>query len=179
MEKQPTQRRVPPGLLTLFLAMLPAAVGCAKMGEPLPPTVVLPDTIRDLEVAQVGRDIQLTFGLPAEDVEWVEIYRQCDPRTPLDRIELIARLGAAELFQSRLHPGRFDYRDRHPERTDCRYALRFVDVRNRRSQFSNFAQLSDSTGGTPPGGGFASGVSEYYPRPGTPARVKPIWVGRP
>ena len=143
----------------------------------MPPTVVLPATIQDLEVAQVGRDIQLTFGLPAEDVEWVEIYRQCDPRTPLDRIELIARLGAAELFPSRLRPGRFDYRDRHPQRTDCRYALRFVDVRNRRSQFSNFAQLSDSAGVTPPGGGFASGVSEYYSRLGMPARAKPIPVG--
>lgn len=174
MDKPPTQRPVPLRLMTLWLVMLPAAVGCAKMGEPLPPTVVLPATIRDLEVAQVGRDLQLTFGLPAEDIEWVEIYRQCDPRTPLDRIDLIARLGAAELFESRLRPGRFDYRDRNPQRSDCRYTLRFIDVRNRRSQFSNFAQVGDSPPGSPPGGAFDSQGSEYYPRPGMPGRVRPF-----
>ncbi len=119
---------------------LPGLGGCAKVGDPLPPVVQLPSTIQDLRAARAPDGVQLFFGIPSNQVRWIEIYRQCDAKTAGDRVNLIARLGWEDLRDSG-QPGVFEWDDRDGSvGTKCRYALRFVNERGLQSDFSNFAQ---------------------------------------
>ncbi len=116
-----------------------AAVGCAKVGDPLPPIPQYPSTIGDLRAARAPSGVELFFSVPSTDTRWIEIHRQCDPKTAGDRIQLIARLALDELRDSG-QPGVFAWEDRAADsRRDCRYALRFVNERGLQSEFSNFA----------------------------------------
>lgn len=126
----------------LFLAgLMLLAGGCAKTGDPLPPRVQLPATINDLQVQREGTEALIRFRVPPGS-DWIEIYRQCDPRTETDRMQLIVRLGPDELVESNRMDS-FLYRDASlpGSARDCRYALRFVDSRGLRSDYSNFASF--------------------------------------
>ena len=122
----------------LFWCLL---VSCAKTGDPLPPTVQLPPTINDLEVEREGSIARVGFQVPPQS-EWIELFRQCDPRTELDRLQLIVRLAPDELTETD-RVDHFQYEDKTLPATAraCRYTLRFVDSRGQRSDFSNFASL--------------------------------------
>jgi len=125
----------------LSLLLLCFLVGCAKTGDPLPPTVQLPPTINDLEVEREGSIARVRFRVPPQS-EWIELFRQCDPRTEMDRLQLIVRLAPDELTEAE-RVDHFQYEDRTLPvvARACRYTLRFVDGRGQRSDFSNFASL--------------------------------------
>ena len=101
----------------------------------------LPPTINDLQVERQGSQGVVHFRVPPGS-DWIEIYRQCDPRTETDRIELLIRLGPDELVEGRSLDS-FIHRDSSlpGSAQQCRYAVRFVDSRGLRSDFSNFAPL--------------------------------------
>ncbi len=120
-------------ILLLFL-ILPA---CGKVAPPLPPQPAPHATIQDLAVDASGARNRLTFSVPAR-TEWVEVYRQCNPLTSGDRINLAVRLSPDELPPAETR-GRFIWQDPKRDVTGCRYALRFVDTTGLRSEFSNFA----------------------------------------
>jgi hypothetical protein len=124
--------------LILCLTLL---VGCGKTGDPLPAQVQLPPTIDDLQVQRLGPNARVLFRVPVGS-QWIEIHRQCDPRTALDRIQLIVRLAPDELIESD-RVEHFQYQDSGVPAgaQSCRYALRFVDNRGQNSDFSNFALL--------------------------------------
>ncbi len=129
-------------LLRIRFRLLPLAVlllwlsACGKMGDPVPANVILPPTVQDLAVEEVAGRSRLTFTLPRQ-VEWVEIYRQCDTQVATPRFNLIAQVNPDELDEAAA-AGRYAWLDL--QRTAaCRYALKFVDFRGQRSEYSNFA----------------------------------------
>ena len=131
--------RIPAQSFSFLLLLLLS--GCAKLGDPLPPTVQPPPTINDLEVQREGSIARVRFRVPFQS-EWIELFRQCDPRTALDRLQLIVRLAPDELIEAD-RVDHFQYEDRTlpADAQACRYTLRFVDNRGQRSDFSNFAAL--------------------------------------
>ncbi len=104
----------------------------------MPPVVVLPDTINDLRIEAGNRGPRLLFQLPSDEVEYVEVYRQCPPLVVEDRSLLIARLFQDELVEAR-QVNQFAFEDGDPAvAAGCRYALRFVDSTGFQSEYSNF-----------------------------------------
>ncbi len=133
---------IPPALAWGLIVLLATVMGagCAKVGDPLPPVVQLPQTIHDLRAGRAPDAVHLFFGIPSNHVRWIEIYRQCDAKTAGDRVNLIARLGWEDLRDSG-QPGVFTWDDRDDSvGPNCRYALRFVNDRGLQSEFSNFAR---------------------------------------
>ena len=105
---------------------------------PLASGVVYPDTINDLRVEAGNRGPRLVFRLPSNDVEYVEVYRQCSPLVVEERSLLIARLFQDELVEAR-QVNQFAFEDGDPAvRAGCRYALKFVDSTGFPSEYSNF-----------------------------------------
>lgn len=127
----------------LFIGL--GIAGCAKVGDPLPPAPQPPPTTQSLRAEAVGGRTVLQFRIPSQDVQWIEIHRQCDFRTPVERMELLARLSWAELQESD-ESGVFSWEDRQAKSSDCRYALRFVDERGLRSELSNLAVSGKTPG---------------------------------
>ncbi len=128
------------GLDTTAICLLALALplpGCGKVDDPLPAQIQLPRTVQDLEVQTAGARNRLLFTVPRR-IEWIEIYRQCDPKTAGDRINLLARVDSDEL-QEADQPGRYAWVDLDRGVGTCRYAVRFVDSTGLRSEFSNFA----------------------------------------
>ena len=126
------------GWLLLLTGFGPA---CAKVGDPLPPEPQPPPTTQSLRTETAGGRTVLLFKLPADDVQWVEIHRQCGSRNPADRLALLARLAWTELRESG-EAEVFSWEDRAAGLVNCRYALRFVNERGLRSEFSNVATSS-------------------------------------
>ncbi len=123
---------------------------CAKVGDPLPPLVRHPETVDDLRVVQVGDQVQIVFSLPPEEIERVEVYRQCgiDPSLT-EEAEATARLQRDQL--SPYHEGNeFVFEDNPGLNQTCIYGLRFANSQNRRSPFSNFVQTIPLPSARPP-----------------------------
>jgi len=110
------------------------------VGDPLPPVIEKPATIQDLDAARRGNQGVIIFSLPQGPVEWVEIYRHCNPLALPGRFQLITRIAEDE-FVSAERPGSFRYvvGDRNDS---CRYLVRFVDNRGQKSDSSNIVSLA-------------------------------------
>ncbi len=131
------RERSPIILSSPFLA-IGLLLSCGKVGAPLPPGVVYPDTINNLRVEAGNRGPRLVFRLPSNDVEYVEVYRQCPPLVVEERSLLIARLFQDELVEAR-QVNQFVFEDGDQTvRAGCRYALKFVDSTGFQSEYSNF-----------------------------------------
>ena len=124
--------------------------GCAKVGDPLPPLIRHPDTVTDIEVIQIGEDLQLVFSLPPQEIRWVEIYRQCgsDPPPP-EQSEPLARIKPKQLSHYR-QENKFVFEDGAELSQPCSYWLRFVNPQGRRSPFSNRTQTVAIPAARPP-----------------------------
>ena len=127
--------------VTLWLSVLGCLfAACAKIGDPLPPQTILPDTVSDLRVIQVGDRFQLMFSLPNSDVREVEIYRLCESQLTFEeQAELLVGIAPDRLAPYR-DTGQFLHLDRPKVHQSCRYGLRFVSRRGGRSPFSNLVQ---------------------------------------
>ena len=123
---------------------------CAKVGDPLPPLVRHPETVTDLKVVQVGEQVQIVFSLPPEEIERVEIYRQCGISPSLtEETEVRARLQRNQL--SLYHQeNQFVFEDSPGLDQTCIYGLRFANSQNRRSPFSNFVETNPLPSAQPP-----------------------------
>ncbi len=114
---------------------------CAKVADPRPPLDQQPGTVQDLRVVQMADQVRMIFSLPAGEIQWIEVYRQCErSSSAVGKIELIVRLPCNQLSSGRKQ-GEFFFEYRPPKPGhSCRYALRFVNGQGRRSELSNFAQ---------------------------------------
>lgn len=57
-------------------------ISCAKIGDPLPPLVLIPDPV-EVRLVQQARDrIEILIDSPLEDVREVEIFRECGGSLP-------------------------------------------------------------------------------------------------
>ena len=137
--------------VTLWLTVLGCLLtACAKIGDPLPPQTILPDTVSDLRVIQVGDRFQLMFSLPTSQVREVEIYRLCDSQLAFEeQAELLVGMAPDRLTPYR-DTGQFLHQDRLEVNQSCRYGIRFVSRRGGRSPFSNLVQSQPIYPAQPP-----------------------------
>lgn len=127
-------------------------VSCAKVGDPLPPLVRHPETVTDVEGVQVGERVRLVFSLPPEEIERVEIYRQCGTSPSLtEETEATARLQRDQLSALSV-ANRFVFEDSPGMDQTCLYGLRFANRQDRLSPFSNFVQTIPFPSARPPTG---------------------------
>ncbi|MCK5351045.1 hypothetical protein KAJ77_00620, partial [bacterium] len=123
---------------------------CAKVGDPLPPLVRHPETVNDLKVVQVGDRVQIVFSLPPEEIEGVEVYRQCGASPSLtEEDEATAHLQRNQLLPYH-EENRFVFEDSPGSNQTCIYGLQFANRQNRRSPFSNFVQTTPLPSARPP-----------------------------
>ena len=116
-------------------------LSCAKVGEPLPPIVQNPPGIQNLQIEQTPATTRLIFSSPGSGVEWVEVYRHCNPQAPVGRFQVIGHIGQDQLIRHSV-PGSFRFEDRSRDRNPlCRYAVRFVDRKGQKSDYSNIVSL--------------------------------------
>ena len=147
----PVRRSAGQGVRFLCLCLSCLLLGsCAKVGNPLPPLVLYPETVSDLKVVQVGDHFQIVFSLPPGEIERVEIYRQCGTNPSLtEEAEATARLQRNQL--SPYHEeGQFVFEDSPGWNQTCIYGLRFANRQDRRSPFSNFVQTVPFPSAQPP-----------------------------
>jgi hypothetical protein len=118
-----------------------SVLSCAKVGEPLPPIVQNPPGIQNLQIEQITAATRLIFSIPGSGVEWVEVYRHCNPQAPVGRFQVIAQIGQDQLIRHS-KPGSFRFEDRSRDRNPmCRYTVRLVDRNGQKSDHSNIVSL--------------------------------------
>jgi predicted small lipoprotein YifL len=72
---------------SISLAILVALVGCGRKGPPVPPAVVVPPAIRDLNATTLGNSIQLHWSVPArggaplEGIRSFRVFRHVEKRS--------------------------------------------------------------------------------------------------
>ena len=119
-------------------------LGCAKVADPLPPLVIPPETVSNVETVRVADRQQIIFSLPPQKIQRVELYRQCGnpPFSP----ENATLLGRTEVEDLPRYPNgsRFFLEDQPDRNQTCSYWLRFVDGRSLSSPFSNSAAVTAS-----------------------------------
>jgi len=124
-----------PGLGVFFLLFL----GCAKIGDPLPPLVIPPDTASDVETIRLADRLQIIFSPPPQKIQRVELYRQCgNPPFSPENAELLGRT-EVESLPRYANGSRFLLEDESGTKQTCSYWIRFVDGRGLSSPFSNTA----------------------------------------
>jgi hypothetical protein len=166
-----------PIIVYLAIAVLWGA-GCAKIGEPLPPTIQIPEPATDLAVEQVSDHIVLKATKPAKNmngsaaltIRSLEIYRLAEKVSNATSAAPVT----AEIFTSRAAPifsissDRFsDYLNGNsfviedklalPNRSEIythlfRYAVLFVNNKNQAAGFSNQVSIAPTPIPLPPSG---------------------------
>ena len=108
---------------------------CAKIGDPLPPLVRIPEPVTAQLVQQAQDGVEILINPPLEDVKELEIYRECGNSLP-------AEFGGALLTQIELgdlrrnpHTGSFVVEDPEPRFGEpCRYQIRVKNEQGRSSK---------------------------------------------
>ncbi len=161
--------------------------GCAKMGEPAPPVVLIPETAFDLTAQQVSDHVVLTVskperntdGSPVATLRSLEIYRfaekvansnQAVPLTP----ERFSREATpifsipADRFPEYLDENKLIIEDKLPilNRSEIysylfRYAVLFVNNKNQSAGFSNQVSIAPTPIPSPPSG-LSADVTEPF-----------------
>jgi hypothetical protein len=105
----------------MALAVAVMLVGCGRKGPPVPPTVVIPPPIRNLNAEIVGSRVQLTWSIPDQSslsmetikgfrVLWHRVHRSNPPcpGCPLS-FEAMQEIEADTLAPDRIRDGRVVY----------------------------------------------------------------------
>jgi len=126
-------------------------VGCAKVGDPVPPISELPVSARDLQLVQVADRLQLIFPMPPENIAVVELHGGCgEAKHSRDDLEL---LGSFERENLRPYPaaGSVVFVENPANNSaTCQFALRLRDRRGRISELSNRVHSSPISPASPP-----------------------------
>ncbi len=162
------RKRLPDSWLFLAstCALLLAAAGCAKVGEPHPPVLLIPKAATDLTARQYGDRIVLTVhmpvqntnGMPVTTLKLVEVFRITAARgqllAPLPEDEFMKRgekvIEVGENgFSTYVHDNVFVFRDTLPPgeqsavyRSSFDYAVRFVNRKGQAAGLSNQTVIS-------------------------------------
>ncbi len=167
------------------LAVLSAVSGCAKVGEPQPPIILIPKPAADLAASQVGNAVVLSVSMPAENtngspvttLQQVEVLRLSSSRGqitgPLSenefklKAELILTV-AADRFSAYLHDKTFVFKDEFSlQERDAiygrtyDYSVRFVNRKLQTAGIGNQAIISPVAIPAPPGGLTTRLTQEY------------------
>jgi hypothetical protein len=148
-------------LALLLILCLLGLEGCAKIGEPQPPQVLVPKPAVDLAARQFSDRILLTVSQPVENtngsrvttLDRVEVFRLAGDRQDAGPLQDQAFLAGAEQIQSisaRELPGHFrngalafwDLKPADPASfyaQGLRYAVRFINRKNQTAGLSNQA----------------------------------------
>ena len=105
--------------------LIAGLVGCAKVGDPLPPEITVPEPVTDLLVYQQGPNIlTFSFNLPPGELREFEVLRDCGSgefevfsRLPIEDLRRVPPLENSRALDLIIH-----------EREVCSYSIR---VRNR------------------------------------------------
>ncbi len=148
------------------LALLLIVPGCAKVGEPQPPVLLVPRPASDLSAIQYGDAIVLTVPMPTENtnsspvtsLRQVEVFRLSSSRgqitSPLPEKEYLEKSEriltvTEDKFSGYLHDKTFVFRDEFPprERTaiysrSYDYAVEFFNRKMQTAGLSNQATIS-------------------------------------
>ncbi len=132
----------------LLLMSLVPAMGCAKVGDPLPPIVDTPMAATELEVVQQGgSELFLLIPPPPRSVRSVVFYQKCDP-APDAELEVIDTKEVATLTLSPAGT-RLIYPVADPRLDEpCTFAVRFRSLKGHLSDFSN--SVTTEPGPSPP-----------------------------
>jgi hypothetical protein len=106
-------------------------VTCAKVGDPLPPLVDFPDPVAIRLVQQARDQVEVLITSSLEDVEELEVYRECGASLPT---EFSGSLLASYKVES-IGRDVFVIQDPEPSfEVPCRYQVRVRNDQGRRSQ---------------------------------------------
>lgn len=131
--------------LCLVLLLMLTVFSCAKVGPPLPPLPSDVVLVEDLQLAQSGQDLYLTFPHPVRELSEIEVYRLCEGKAediddtdpvkvvPGTEIEILGFLDRSFVLAP---PG-----DLSPE---CIFAVRTINLRGKRSGFSNLVSWNSA-----------------------------------
>lgn len=84
--------------------------------------------------------MDLVFPVPGYRIEWVEVYKHCNPSAPVGRFQMVARVSQDEL-KAAADPGTFSFSEREADPV-CRYGIRYIDDRGQKSEFSNLVSIA-------------------------------------
>jgi hypothetical protein len=163
-----------PIIVLLAIAVL-WGTGCAKIGEPLPPTIQIPEPATDLAVQQVSDHIVLTITKPAKNtngsavvtIRSLEIYRLAEKASDVVSSGPLTFAGhaspvfsiSADRFADYLNGNIFVIEDTLPisNRSEIythlfRYAVLFVNNKNQAAGFSNQVSIAPTPIPLPPSG---------------------------
>lgn len=157
----------------LVLLMLPLFINCGKIGEPQPPAVIIPPRSQSLSGRQVGDRIILESPIPKLNTNgtrpsrWkrIDIYRLAEPKEPAPRplteeeyAERAERIKSIQVEESTdytknehlVFHDRLDFTQPSVFKTSFRYAVKFINDKNKDGGFSNFVYLSPAPSPEPP-----------------------------
>lgn len=128
-----------------MLGVLSVLTGCAKVGDPLPPIVNIPDAVRDLRLIQVGSEtVELVFAVADDAVREVEVYRECRKEVS-NESQPFARLEIADLGTG-IKEGTRVFRDSiNDVKGPCSYAVRLRGSSRHWSDMSESVSMVDVT----------------------------------
>ena len=117
--------------LALILFLL---LSCAKVGDPLPPLVKIPDPVA-IQLVQQARDrIEILIPPPLHDIEEIEVYRECGIAFPAEFSGVLLTSFELGEIERNPHTGFFVVQDREPVFGEpCRYQIRVRNEQGRRS----------------------------------------------
>ena len=126
-------------------------VGCAKVGDPVPPVSEPPVSTRDLQLIQIADRLKLIFPMPPENIATVQLHGRCRGlKLPLDNLELLEGF-ERESLKPYPAAGSLVFVE-NPASTDerCQFALRLLDRRGRISELSNRVSSVPISPASPP-----------------------------
>jgi hypothetical protein len=141
-------------IAVLAIGMLLLSAGCAKIGEPLPPQIEIPEAVADLTVRQISDHIVLTFSKPvrntngsaATKIQSLEVYRLLGD---IRKIETIPTppifIILASKFSQYLDGDKFTIKDKlqisNKYSLPFHYAVLFRNNKNQTAGFSNQVEI--------------------------------------
>ena len=133
----------------LFIPFLALFLSCAKVGDPLPPLVRIPQVV-DVRLVQQAQDrLQLLVPPTPGDIQALEIYKECGKNTSREfQGDLVAQVAVANVEKDPIK-GSFVLEDPEPRFDEpCRYQVR---ARNRQGRRSPPSAILQTITGSPPG----------------------------
>ena len=126
-------------------------LGCAKVGDPVPPVSEPPLPVSDLQLVQVGDRLQLIFSRFPEDVVAVHLFANCsDPNSPTNGQDPQATFERDDIKPYPEENSLVFVETQARPNTPCQLELRLLDRRGRISKPSNRVNSISLSPASPP-----------------------------